>query len=524
MARRRSRPVAWGAVLLAVLLATTTGSGAISAQGTLLGPGRSSLTNLLADNVGGAVPVAAAGESSRRGFWVVSTDGVVTALAGATFYGDIRDRPLPAAVIGISGTGHGRGYWLLASNGAVYNFGDARLYGSGAGLSSQQPAVQLVPTTDGKGYWVILRGGRVVPFGDARDYGSIAAAQGDPVVGMDGTNDGQGYWIATADARLYAFGDAERLAVPAAVRDRSRLVSIGHNPDEGGFWLLFTDGRAMTVGADGRSSVTNTASEPPALALVPSAVGPGYWIVYANGTTEARGGVTAVATRVAFAGRDALAGRVVTLDPGHNGRNYTDPSYIDHLVDAGGFMKPCNTTGTETDQGYTEAAFNFDVAVRLGALLRRQGATVVMTRNSNDGIGPCVDRRAAIASEAKSDVTLSIHADGATAWGRGFSVDVPELDRGYNDGIIGPSLLFGRDLVAALGAYTTMPVSDYTGVNGIVPRRDLAGLNLSKVPVALVECGNMRNVDDAGLQTSPGFRQEMADALDRAITEYLEAH
>ncbi len=44
-------------------------------------------------------------------------------------------------------------------------------------------------------------------------------------------------------------------------------------------------------------------------------------------------------------------------------------------------------------------------------------------------------------------MALSIHADGAPAWGHGFSVDVPELDPGYNDGIITGSLAFGGTLL-----------------------------------------------------------------------------
>jgi N-acetylmuramoyl-L-alanine amidase len=57
-----------------------------------------------------------------------------------------------------------------------------------------------------------------------------------------------------------------------------------------------------------------------------------------------------------------LAGKVVGIDPGHNGRNYTDPGYIDHLIWNGREHEDCDTTGTETDGGYTEAQFNFNVA------------------------------------------------------------------------------------------------------------------------------------------------------------------
>src|ERR1700691_608229 len=74
-----------------------------------------------------------------------------------------------------------------------------------------------------------------------------------------------------------------------------------------------------------------------------------------------------------------LAGKVVGIDPGHNGRNYTDPTFIDHLIWNGREEETCDTTGTETDGGYTEAQFNWNVATFLATDLRSEGASVVLT-------------------------------------------------------------------------------------------------------------------------------------------------
>jgi N-acetylmuramoyl-L-alanine amidase len=70
-------------------------------------------------------------------------------------------------------------------------------------------------------------------------------------------------------------------------------------------------------------------------------------------------------------------------------------------------------------------------------------------------------------------------------------------------------------------AGTTMPISDYDGVDGIQPRNDLAGLNLTEVPKVLIECGNMRNGTDASLLVRPAFQHEAAAALARAVTQFL---
>ncbi|HTS97318.1 MAG TPA: N-acetylmuramoyl-L-alanine amidase [Streptosporangiaceae bacterium] len=215
-----------------------------------------------------------------------------------------------------------------------------------------------------------------------------------------------------------------------------------------------------------------------------------------------------------------LAGKVVGIDPGHNGGNFTDPGAIAGQIWNGAEWEACDTTGTMTDGGYSEARFNFDVATYLKADLRRDGARVVMTRTSNDGVGPCVNTRAEIINNARADVAVDIHADGGPAAGRGFTILEP-VAVGPNDQVIAASARFGGDVRQALLAGTPMPESDYTGVDGIMPRGDLAGLNLTTVPKILVECGNMRNATDAALLVTARFQQQVAAALTAAIVRFL---
>jgi N-acetylmuramoyl-L-alanine amidase len=215
-----------------------------------------------------------------------------------------------------------------------------------------------------------------------------------------------------------------------------------------------------------------------------------------------------------------LAGRVVGIDPGHNGGNFSDPSFIDQQVWNGTGYEDCDTTGTEAADGFTEASFNFDVATDLQADLTALGATVVMTRNSNDGVGPCVTTRAQIINDAHADVALDIHADGGPVTGRGFTVLEPVAD-GPNDAVITASQQLGADVRAAILQYTPMPESDYYGTDGIISRDDLAGLNLTTVPKVLVECGNMPNPTDAALLQSTSFQQQLASAFTAAIIAFL---
>lgn len=222
------------------------------------------------------------------------------------------------------------------------------------------------------------------------------------------------------------------------------------------------------------------------------------------------------------AGRAArpLAGKIIGIDPGHNGRNNTDPSYLNHLIWNGREWETCDTTGTATDGGYPEPRFTWRVARFLRADLRRDGARVVMTRTSNRGVGPCVNRRARIINRGHANLAIDIHGDGGPAAGRGFAVLEPVRD-GPNDKVIRSSERFGRDVRRAFLSRTSMPESTYDGVHGITHRDDLAGLNLTRVPKVLIECGNMRNATDARLLTSARFQRRIASALTAAIIRFI---
>jgi N-acetylmuramoyl-L-alanine amidase len=210
----------------------------------------------------------------------------------------------------------------------------------------------------------------------------------------------------------------------------------------------------------------------------------------------------------------------VGIDPGHNGANISHVYRINKLVWNGREKEACDTVGTQTDAGYTEAQFNFRVATFLRADLLRDHARVIMTRTNNHGFGPCVTRRAQVLNRSHVNVAIDIHADGGPPSGRGFAILEPVPD-GPNDKVIASSEAFGRDVRGAFLRYTKIPPSTYDGVGGINHRGDLAGLNLTRVPKVLVECGNMRNSADAILLVSTAYQQRIARALQAAIVRFL---
>ncbi|WP_433193860.1 N-acetylmuramoyl-L-alanine amidase [Nocardia sp. CA-107356] len=211
--------------------------------------------------------------------------------------------------------------------------------------------------------------------------------------------------------------------------------------------------------------------------------------------------------------------RVVVIDPGHNGGNAAQPGEINRPVPAGrGQTKACNTTGTSATDGYAEHEFTWDVANRVRDALAARGIRVVMTRDDDAGVGPCVDERAAIGNRSGAAAVVSIHADGAAAGAHGFHIaySSPALNAAQGE----PSRRLATTLRDTMIGSGFTP-STYVGSDGMNPRADLAGLNLSERPVALVECGNMRDPGDAALIESPDGRARYADAITTAIMAFL---
>lgn len=279
------------------------------------------------------------------------------------------------------------------------------------------------------------------------------------------------------------------------------LGGSGNGGDDGG-------NGAEGVGAGARTSVTGS----------PTA-----------GTPDHKAG-TLSASASPSPGQDAdaatpLKGKVVVIDPGHNVTNSQHTAEINRKVDIGTNFKECDTTGTSTNSGYSEARFTLDVAHRLRTLLQEQGATVKLTQDGDRPFGPCVDERARIGNAAHADAVVSIHADGSAEGNRGFHVILPgAVHQGAADtrAIVAPSKELGKLIADDFAQSTGSSRSNYIGDGtGLVTREDLGGLNLSTVPKVFIECGNMRDTKDAALLTSGAWRQKAAQGISEGIVSFL---
>ncbi|MEU2288796.1 N-acetylmuramoyl-L-alanine amidase [Streptomyces sp. NPDC013178] len=274
-------------------------------------------------------------------------------------------------------------------------------------------------------------------------------------------------------------------------------------------------------GDGGPDRVTGAASS----SRTSSSGGPGGTGAGSGGGEKPGASASPSGTASVPAGAGSLEGRVVVIDPGHNPANVEHTAEINRKVDIGTNWKECDTTGTSTNSGYSEAAFTLDVAHRLRTLLERQGVTVKLTQDGDRPYGPCVDERARIGNAAHADAVVSIHADGSGTGNRGYHVILPGTVRaGAADtrAVVGPSRDLGKLIADDFGRVTGSAPANYIGDgSGLVTRKDLGGLNLSTVPKVFIECGNMRDSKDAALLTSGAWRQKAAQGISEGIVSFL---
>lgn len=211
-----------------------------------------------------------------------------------------------------------------------------------------------------------------------------------------------------------------------------------------------------------------------------------------------------------------IAGKIVFLDPGHNGAN--DSSISRQVPTGRGGTKDCQTSGTATDSGYPEHTFNWNTVLLIREQLTQLGVRTAMSRGNDNALGPCVDQRAAMANALRPDAVVSIHADGGPASGHGFHVNysAPAL----NSAQAGPAVVFARTMRDQLAASGLQP-STYIGSDGLYGRADLTGLNMADYPSILVEMGNMKHAGDAEMLTSQQGQAAYATAVVRGIAAYL---
>jgi N-acetylmuramoyl-L-alanine amidase len=200
--------------------------------------------------------------------------------------------------------------------------------------------------------------------------------------------------------------------------------------------------------------------------------------------------------------------RVLVIDPGHGGGNGGTVSVLD---------------------GTNEKVFTLDWALRIESLLSTNGWRVFLTR-TNDIELP-LPARIAIADARNADLFISLHFNSAGSRKEQAGVETfcltpvgmrSTLTREYEDN---PALVFTNNSFDALNLQYSMRLHKAlleTGNltdRGVRRARFLGVLRGQNRPAVLLEGGYLSNPDEARRIADPEFRQKLAEAVVRALSD-----
>jgi N-acetylmuramoyl-L-alanine amidase len=203
-----------------------------------------------------------------------------------------------------------------------------------------------------------------------------------------------------------------------------------------------------------------------------------------------------------------LTGIIICIDPGHQAMGNYD---LEPIAPGSSFTKTKTSSGTQgVKSGVPEYEVNLEVSLMLRDALEAEGATVVMTRESNN-VDISNIERALIANGAEADLFLRIHCNGS------------------EDSSVNGIGLYVRDTgTLAQESYDAadclLPaMADATGAkaNGIYKRDTYTGLNWAQVPAILVEMGYMSNADEDLKLVDYDYQELLVKGIVEGVCDYF---
>lgn len=188
----------------------------------------------------------------------------------------------------------------------------------------------------------------------------------------------------------------------------------------------------------------------------------------------------------------SLAGKRIIVDAGH-----------------GGF-----DTGSIAGDGKTEKDINLEISQKLKNRLEQYGATVIMTRMTDDALGEDkesdFEERERIIAASNADVFVSVHQNEYT--------DNPDAK--------GPQVFFVAQ--GSVGKRLAVCIQDVINYELSIesPRMALPAdyriLRTGGQPSCTVECGFLSNTEENVLLQDENYQQRMADAIADGIRLYVK--
>lgn len=177
---------------------------------------------------------------------------------------------------------------------------------------------------------------------------------------------------------------------------------------------------------------------------------------------------------------------IISLDPGHGGK---DPGAVQN--------------------GINEKDINLLVGTKLNVALKNAGYDTLMTRDSDVYVD--LKDRAELANSNEANVFISLHCNSFTSDGA-KGIEVLYNPNRANSQQLAQMLL--DELVKATGANN----------RGIKQRTDLAVLNQTTMPAALIEMGFISNKEEAEKLKDPSYQNKIVQAIVNGVEKYFSTY
>ncbi len=209
-----------------------------------------------------------------------------------------------------------------------------------------------------------------------------------------------------------------------------------------------------------------------------------------------------------------LSGVTVCIDPGHQRKTQIEtvdraPNISEKVTTRVGSAKGVAT-------GRKESIVTLEVGIVLRDLLLKEGATVVMTRETQNTFVGMLER-AEIPNNAEADFVLRLHCNSGNKWAKGIQIYCPYTSS-YAVEVADTDTYraMGNTLLSALKAATGQTEGGCTLNNSYV------GNNWSKMPSFLVEMGYMSTMEEDYLLSHPVYQQRLAQGMVEGIVQLAQ--
>ncbi len=204
-----------------------------------------------------------------------------------------------------------------------------------------------------------------------------------------------------------------------------------------------------------------------------------------------------------------LAGKIIGIDPGHQKKANSEQEPV-----APGSSQTKNKVSSGTQGRFTkvpEYQVNLDVGLLLRDKLMDAGATVVMTRETND-VNISNVERAQFFNENNTDYALRLHCNGNNNQEvHGAFMLCPKVNPFLQDCKRASELMI-QSYCASTGAKNL----------GVTIRSDQTGFNWCERMIVNIEMGHMTNQTEDNNLTNKDYQQKMAQGLYEGILTYFE--